>query len=140
MEWIVIANRVDAKIYKYINSRFSIVKEFDNPMGRLKDKELQYDEPGQSRAKYIGSAPHSLDGEKSPHQDVADQFANTLAKSLQSNLKQDPSLKLKVVAEPWFLGRLRSHFAEKLVGSRVEWINKDLKKIPQDKWSDIIGL
>ncbi len=140
MEWIVVANRVKAKIYNLSKNRLKLIREHKNPIGRLKDRELRHDQPGQSRAKYIGSAPHRLSKETSPHEEAADQFANQLSKLLKFDLKKRESLKLKFVAEARFLGKIKGHFKESLFKSRIEWIEKNLERVPQEKLPKIIGL
>lgn len=127
MRWIVVANRSDAKVLKHTNKRLSLIKEYKNSLGRLRDKDMQDDHPGQSRAKYMGSAPHNLEKENSPHEQAADQFAKKIFKVLNLEMKRNHNLNLIIVAEANFLGKIKSHFKSKSKKSRVEWVEKDLK-------------
>lgn len=141
MKRIVVANRVQARVY-HVDTHHQLVldKKYENPMGRLRDKDMQYDQPGVSRAKKIGATPHNLDREKSPHEDASDQFAKRLSRSMMTDLKSDHSLSYKIVAEPKFLGKLKATFKKDTLGLRIEWVEKDLEKVPYEKWPELIGL
>jgi len=101
---------------------------------------MLYDKPGQSRAKCIGSAPHMLEKRSLPHEVAADQFAKDLSGKLIKKMSDETSLNLKIVAEAKLLGKLKKQFTKKKFLDRVEWITKDLEKIPQDKWSKSLEL
>ncbi|MCB0356218.1 MAG: host attachment protein [Bdellovibrionales bacterium] len=140
MERVVIINRVAANFYKFSNNQFVLIKQFQNPIGRLRNKEMQHDKPGNSRAKFMGSAPHNLDREKNPHDDAAIQFANKLVGEIKNDLHKNNQLNLKIVAEAQMLGYLRSSINDSLFNQRIEWLEKDLVKVPKSKWPKIIGL
>ena len=61
-------------------------------------------------------------------------------KVLNLEMKRNHNLNLIIVAEANFLGKIKSHFKSKSKKSRVEWVEKDLKRIPQNKWYQLIGL
>ena len=101
---------------------------------------MSYDKPGMSRAKRAGSSPHNLSKEKSPHDEVIDQFARELAKSLKFELKKNADLKLRIIAEPRLLGKIRSFFGKFSMKARLFWLVKDLEKVPKQRWPRIIGV
>ena len=140
MKWVVVANRSGAGIYKFSKQDgIEILKEYPNPLGRLKSKDMEEDQPGIGRGKNIGSSPHSMTKEKSTHEEAADQFARQLSKDLKLDMVEKPTLQLKIVAESRLMGKIRSHFDEVTLKDRIEWVNKDLANIPQHEWVKLIG-
>ena len=135
MNMIVVANRIGAKIYKLENGvKFRRFAAIQNPLGRLKDKELRFGPPGR---KYFGSSARVMNREKSPHEDAARQFARKLSKALILKLRKDPLLHLTVAAEEHFSGLLKKYFKANSIVQRVRWITKDLEKVPQKYWPAI---
>lgn len=143
MERIVIANREGADVYKYTKARaFKHIKHIDNPEGQLENSELRQDKPGISRgSKMKGGSPYYLDKDKSEYDNVADQFAKDLSKNLTEWMTLDSNLNLHVVAEPNLLGKIRSEMNRKpQLLERMEWIDKNLENVPQNKWVSILDL
>jgi len=141
MNWIVIMSRTQGEIYEYSpKSGMSLVRSFTNPLGRLKKAMMQKDRPGMSRGRYMTAAPHSLGPSKSPHEDAAEQFAREVGRTLAEDLKKDRDLQVTLVAERRMLGKLKPFFNEATLSDRVRWVAKDLAKIPQSRWPDLIGL
>lgn len=141
MEWVVIASGAGANIYKFTkDNKLDLIKNFENPLGRLKNKAMSYDKPGMSRAKLKGSAPHKLGYHKSKHELALDQFVRKLSRDLIKNLKQNPELQLKVVAEAKMLGKLRSYFDSLTIKKRLQWLVKDIAKVPKNRWPRLLGV
>lgn len=136
MLWIVFANRIRAKVFTIENEKFQLIDIYENPLGRLKSKYMRNDQLGKI---YIGTSSHVLNKGDGPHENAADQFARKISKTLKKKLKKIKSLKLTIAAEPHFLGKIKKHFSEDFIKSRVKWIEKDLEKIPQNKWFKIIS-
>ena len=100
MEWVVIANRSGADIYKHTDrGSIKLLEEMPNPLGRLKSKEMQDDQPGVSRGKFAKGTPYNLSSEHDPHEDAAFQFVKKLVKHLQDEWNKDHKLTFKIVAE-----------------------------------------
>lgn len=45
---------------------------------------------------------------------------------------------INIVAEPKMLGKIRRH-VKKFLKNQVEWTAKDLEKVPQIQWPEILG-
>lgn len=143
MERIVIANREGADVYKFTKARaFKHVEHIDNPEGQVENSELRHDKPGVSRgSKLKGGSPYHLDKDKSEYDDVADQFAKDLGKNLSEWMTAEANLNLHVVAEPTLLGKIRNEMHRKpQLLDRMEWIDKNLDNVPQEKWTTILDL
>lgn len=140
MSWMMIANRVEAKVY-HLNrkGRMQLLGRFENPDGRGRNREFKHDQPGMSRARFAESAPYSLDGGKNPHDEVADQFARTLGRFLKKQVALGNFVAIKIVAEPRFLGKIKRE-CEAELGEKAEWIGKDLVNVPPAEWPRILGL
>ena len=141
MELVLLASRFEASLFENTDyGSLKLIKKFSNPLGRLKNKGLQNDQPGMSRAKRKGSAPHSLTAEKSPHEEAASQFAKKLVSYLKKQWNNKHELSFKVVAEPHLLGLIKGQFGNSKVLDRVTWLEKDLQNVPPSKWPKILGL
>src|SRR6185437_13183338 len=81
-KWIVVADRIEARIYR--EKPFELVERVTNDLGREKNRALMTDKPGWSRSKLAQpSSTHSLTGEKNPHEEAAVQFARQLCRFLE---------------------------------------------------------
>ncbi|GIL17705.1 MAG: hypothetical protein BroJett040_14560 [Oligoflexia bacterium] len=141
MKWIVIANRSGADVYDFTaDHTIKLIHHISNPLGRMRNRLMQYDKAGQSRAKLKGSAPHLLTREKDPHEDAADQFARALSKFFKGELVKRKSLTLNIVAEAKMLGKIKAQFDNIRISERIEWTTKDLEKVPKSKWPKILNL
>ncbi len=141
MEWIVLASRTEANIFKNTaDGSLKLLSTLNNPLGRLKNKKLQYDKPGMSRSRFKGSAPHRLASENDPHEDAALEFSRKLANFLKSHWKNDHNLSFKIVAEAHLMGLIKSQFGRSKILETISWIEKDLQNVPPTKWLKILGL
>ncbi len=141
MEWIVIANRAEANIFKNTDSgSLKLLESFENPLGRLKNKQLQKDKAGVGRTRLKDSSPHNLTGEKDPHEEAAIQFVKRLVSYLKNQGNENHELSFKIIAEPHLLGLIKGSFRKNKVLTRVSWMPKDLQNIPPSKWPRILSL
>jgi protein required for attachment to host cells len=141
MERIVIASRSGARMYSYSpGSGFELEQEYENPSGRMRDRQVLSDQPGMSRARYKNLAPHSLNSEKSPHNEAAEKFALELVRDIEQKLKQRDQLRIKLVAEAKFLGLVRKSLRSQHLEPRIEWVDKDLQNVPETEWQKILEL
>lgn len=136
--WILVCNQEKARIFG--KKPFRLVISLKNNLAREKNRALSDDKPGMSRAKFASSSfLHSLTGEKNPHEEAVVSFA----KEVSSYLKKAKSLKkyddLIIVAEPRMAGRLRKELSKSIV-EKVEWVSKDLGKIPNNQLAKVLGL
>ncbi len=141
MEWIVIVNRIGAKIYNWEDEgkRLKLCFSLPNPLGRLKNRMLRWDEPGRRHSRLMTSPAHRLTRERNPHEEAVDQFIKEVVQTLRKKMVLNPDLFLRVVAEARLLGKIRGGFPSNL-RHRVAWVKKDLAKIPEIKWARLIGL
>jgi hypothetical protein len=128
--WIVVANRSKTRIFKKAAGFVTPVETLDDPLGRERTRKLRYDIPGMSRARYYaGAFPHRLGPEKDPHEEVAEAFAKTIAQHLAKQYQKEKFDDLVIVAEPRFLGLVRSALDKKTNAAVSKWIRKDLDKL-----------
>jgi hypothetical protein len=139
MSWLLIANQVKAQIYQLDKKcHLRPISQLSNPLGRERNKALRYGKPGMNRSKFKGSTSHAMTGEKDPHDDVKEQFAKQIAEYLHKQFLVKNFLKINIVAEPKMLGKIRHH-VETFLTDQVEWTTKDLGKVPQIRWPEILG-
>lgn len=137
--WTLVADRSKAEIYEsVVPPQIALIEEIDHAEGRLKDSELVTDAYGRES----GSGAHRGDAQQPrelPHEHEASVFAKMLARRLSEARVRGAFDELFIVAEPQFLGRLRSELdasTEKLV---VAEISKRLIGSPPEEIRDLIN-
>lgn len=128
--WYLVANRADALIYEgKLNGSFHFLKRFQNPEGRLLEKDLVADRAGRSFSKAKGShVRHGLEPRSYKHEETAVRFARKIGRSLERACLKQEFTDLIVLAEPHFLGLLNQEFSK-----RVKAVI--LREVPRE-WSE----
>jgi protein required for attachment to host cells len=112
--WFVVASRTDAVFYyDGDDHKFHFINRLSNPLGNEHERELDSDRPGSGVSSAAGGTiRHALDRRSFRHERVAETFARKIADSLESSLNEKRFSSLVLVAEPHFLGLLRSALPE----------------------------
>ena len=114
--WYLVANRAEALVYEGdLNGSFRFVKRFQNPKGKMMERDLVADRPGRSFSSAEGTRlRHGLEPRTPYHEVVAVEFARELGRKVdKAALKQELS-DLVVIAEPHFLGLLNQEFSKRV--------------------------
>ncbi|MCH2535253.1 MAG: host attachment protein [Bdellovibrionales bacterium] len=138
MHWYVIVDRKKARIYDSSSNQLTLLKELSNPLAGLKEKDMRYDKPGSSFAKFSKSPPHNLDSRKSQSENSVVEFSKQVSEYLIKNVKKVKNLEVSIVADRKLIGRLKNYMEKKVDSEKIEWINKGLANIPESKWADIL--
>ncbi|MEK6579514.1 MAG: host attachment protein [Bdellovibrionota bacterium] len=112
--WYLVANRVDAVIYRDRpkGRRFQFVERFTNPSSKLMEADLDSDRAGSGMSSNRGGViRHALDRRFTRHEKTAATFAKKVAETINLASSEQRFHDLVVVAEPHFLGLLRSSFS-----------------------------
>lgn len=138
--WIVVANQSRANIYKAKpNSRkLDLVSQLSNSLGRERNSALTRKKPGigmqsvgrAGTIRYVESKKHE------PHEVAATDFAKTIVRFLNSQRRRSPDLKITLIAEARFLGKIRSSMTRVLDRCVVSTIRKDLLFLPVTELAD----
>ena len=132
---IVVADQAEARIYdlKRPAAPMSLVRQLNNPAGRLHDRDLKSDRPGRvfDRAPSVrgrrGAIPHhATGGERSPRRIAAQRFARVIAKDLDRGLRKREFDRLAIVAGQPFRGILIAALSKSLKVSVTAVVAKDL--------------
>ena len=132
--WYIVASQQTARIYTETtdHTKLRVLKEFDNPLLRVsKDRLVRHDDVGhQIRGTgSLGSVRYG--GERvDPHDEAATDFAKEISQYLLKELDKKNFVSLTVVAESGFLGKLRAAMKPRVDGHVIEWMRKDLVKVP----------
>ena len=140
MKWILVANRAQALVYQ-ANEKKQLEQNtiLENENGRLKNNEIYTDSPGMGRARNKDSTHfHSQNGERDAHEQHAIRFAQKLAEFVDKARKQNKLEDLIVVAEPHFLGLLRSNMSKNSVEMVSQWVKKDFMNIPSAEMQKLL--
>lgn len=140
MKWNVIVDREKARVYDCSSKQLTLIKELFNPLGRLKNKDMRHDKPGNSFAKFGKAPPHNLSSRKSQSDVATSEFARVVSDYLVKNIKSVKDIKVQVVAESKLLGKIKKNVGRKVHPDTLEWVSKDLANIPETKWVDLLNL
>lgn len=140
IKWVVVLNTNSCRIYKFIaiNKQLELINEFNHPENKQRDIDLTSDKQGhyQSSNRAHGSYSPSTD----PKENKIDQFANEIAKELDTGRTKQMYDKLIIIAAPHMNGLLHKHI-NKHVGHLVsKTIEKDLLHLSDKELMDIIIL
>lgn len=127
IDWILVANRSGAKIFSRPSrtKSFSLIKELENPDGRLKNGELVSDQHGRSFAG-TGKARHSYSEDRDPSQHLMEKFIKELCATIEKDAYSNNFDGLTVVAEQTVLGELRKNFQTHTKRKLADTCAKDL--------------
>lgn len=125
--WYLIGERSGARIFEQdgIKPELRLVRNFENPDGRLSTSELVSDRQGRSDSNInIGrSAVGDNDG---PRQYVLEHFAHELGEYLEQEAEHNKFSSLVLVAEPHMLGELKKAMKKSTASRMRDSVTKDL--------------
>ncbi len=125
--WIVVAHRGGARLFEHKGpgKGLNLVNEIDHPAGKLKNGEIDSDRQGRAFDSR-GAGRHAYEPEQLPTEHVAEQFAKQLSGLLDEARNQKRFQRLVLVAEPRFLGNLRSALNSQTASLVSATVDKDL--------------
>jgi len=127
--WIVIGHRAGARIFEHKRpNELRLVSEIEHEQGRLENQAFDADRPGRAFDRH-GAGRHAMGVEEPPHERVAAAFARQVGDVLNTARNQNRFDELVIVAEPRFLGMLRTAL-DHVTASRVSSsVSKDLANV-----------
>lgn len=135
--WILVAHRAGARLFENSGpgKGLSLKQEFPHAEGRLQNKDLTSDRQGRADDTR-GGGHHNYENAVEPTEHVAQQFAKFLAQQLDHGRNENRYEQLILVAEPHFLGHLRSVISAPTLAKVIASIDKDLGNIDA---RDLVG-
>lgn len=136
--WYAVCDQTRARFFAA--KPFELVGEIDNELGRTRNREMQTDRPGFSRAKFGSpSSIHALTGEKDPHEDAAFVFAGQIGDFLDRHYVMKDFSQVVIVADPRMSGKIHNRMTKRL-SQHATWIQKDLGKVSDRHLPGPLGL
>lgn len=111
--WVLAADRSEARLFVRDKPRAALqeVQDFAHPAARLRAQDLEADRPGRVFAAH-GHAQSDAEPATDAATREAQRFARTLATLIDRAASRNEFETLSIVAEPSFLGVLRSEFGK----------------------------
>ncbi len=131
--WVVVADKAHCRLFSQ-STRHGPLTELPgltSPQAGLKNQDIDSDRPGRTFSSG-SSRRHSKSPPVSPVEQAAIRFAKDIADHLESARNSNRFGGIIVVAEPRFLGHLRSAFGRQLRETVVNEIDKDLIELDAD--------
>ncbi len=135
--WFVVASQKTVKVFTEVpeRSRLKLLSTLDNPLGRERTRALIRKQAGMGVKSMgrTGFVRYSQTKRHDPHEEAAIQFSKEIAKFLKKQSQEKNFTSLTIVAEPHFLGKMKSSMEPSLQKMVVKWVKKDLEKTPKSQ-------
>ena len=142
MHWYAVASQKEVRIFVKTSERpqLKLLKVLTNPLGGEKRRALIKKQAGRGVKSigHLGSVHYSQPKRHDPHEEAVIQFSKEVAQFLQSEKLRKNFDSLTIVAEPHFLGKLRTEMKPNLQSVVIDWIKKDLQKTPKKELIDFL--
>jgi protein required for attachment to host cells len=114
LAWILVADSARARLFTVdtLSSPLLEINDFSHTEARLHDREITSDLPG--KIKSTGAGGHAFEQPTDPKKHEIDNFAQTIARYLETAHNANRFEQLLIVAPPGFLGSLRNHLPEQI--------------------------
>jgi protein required for attachment to host cells len=131
--WIVVANRVRARLFEYDPRQRNVseIEDFLNPEGRAPAGSRGENRPPRTFDSE-GPGRHAIEPRTEPATKASEQFARQLAAALEDGRVHRRFEKLMLIATPRFLGHLRQCMPAALGNCVTRQVNKDLTQATPD--------
>lgn len=132
-QWVIVANSSDARVFEtnLVLSQLRFIKEFKNPNGRLKEKNIDSDRHGmRNNGRQPGHNSMSSTVSTNEHEQIV--FAKELADFLKKKASTGSFDSLTLVSPAQFLGKLRDSFSPQL----RKLVSRGLVKDLPSSWID----
>lgn len=130
--WILVAGRANAKVFTRIarNEPVKLIKEFSCPQGKLHEGDLVTGGEGAVFQSAAQGQQRSTETEVSASEHEAEKFAKSLSQTLRDARLKGEFDHLELVADPAFLGHLRSAIDSNTMKLVVREVDKSVVEKP----------
>ena len=124
---IVVADSTCARIFSSDSARPALteIETLMNPRGRLHEREITSDLPGKNKG-HGGAGGHAFESRTAPKRHELNEFAKVVGEYINAAQKTNSFSNLLLIAEPSFLGELRTQLSNASTGKVVFELNKNL--------------
>lgn len=139
--WYIVASQKSVRVFTEVAAkpRIKLIQTVENPLAQEKKKDLVKKQAGKAvkSAGRFGVSRH-VEIKNDPREQSVLQFARQIAKFLDGEKKQKNFQSLTIVAEPHFLGRVKSELTPAVKKTVTDWIQKDLQKTSKKQLEDFL--
>ena len=139
MLWVVSVNSNNCKIYHYQKhqNKLTLLKEIDEPVNRLKNREIISDRPGRYN-KSVDGTRGSYEPKYEPKDTTIFSFSRKIAKLLNS-AKQDRLFdKIIFILDSHMLGLLKQNLDKNVYDTVHQTILRDLQSFSEKELADYL--
>jgi len=128
--WVVVADSSRARIFLAESpvAPLAEIKAFENPQGRMHDRDITSDLPGRSFDS-MGNGRHAMEPHTDPRHELVVEFARQIAAYLDAGRNNNDYEQLALVAAPSFLGLLREQLNDQLSKLVSYELDKNLSQL-----------
>lgn len=124
--WVVAANGSIAKFFKVVKfPKLEAMEVLEHPESRLRNQDLITSKPGRT-FESTSSSRSSYQPPANPHHNELEKFARLLGEHLSSAKRNNEFSRLYIMANPSFLGILRTHLDQATKEAIIAEVGKDM--------------
>ncbi len=129
-KWILIADRSKARVFEYQGpgKPFKLIHKLDHPEGRLKSKDFNMDEDGESFDR-MGYGRHKVDVDTDPREEINKRFALEVCNFLKQSKLEKKFDHLYIASGPVFISYIKEKLDPNVYKNVQAWIPKNLGNI-----------
>jgi len=136
--WVLVAHQAGARFFESKHkNHVELIEQIDYPNGRLKHSELKSDKQGRGFDS-MGGQRHHLGSMTDAPEHEATVFAQQLADKLDLGRKENHFNEVVLIADPYFLGKLRDVLSSELSKIVVGSHSKDYAHTPMNELKERI--
>lgn len=132
--WVLVADSTQARLLEYHKDALQPVQQFEHPESRDQGRDLMGSRPNQNQ--------HVEQGHPEPQglrDDESKRFAKELSTFLSTAHAQNRFRELVLVADPRFLGMLRSEIAKPVAGCVTSSIDKSAVRMKPAELAQLVA-
>ena len=132
--WVLIADSSRAELLEIegIGKSIKVLKKFEHPKSRAKNRAIDTDRPGRVTDR-VGGQRHAMEPKVTPHRHECQIFAHELIDALESYHNDHEFEQFAIVAPAAFLGELNHVIPKNLKRALLKEVTHDIAGIPDQK-------
>lgn len=124
--WVMVASRDEVRIFSRVGrGPLTLERDIGNPLGRLKNQDLESDKAGAANDNRIWGRPAYSSEESAKERSLKD-FYRAVCDQVDHGLSTHQFTSLVLIAEPRLLGYIRGMLSKNVARAVSQTISKDL--------------
>ncbi len=132
--WVLIADSSRAELVEVegLGKTITLVRKFDHPKSRARNRALDTDRPGRMNDR-VGGQRHAMESHQDAHRHEREVFAHQIIEALEKSLAEHEFEEFAIVAPAALLGDINHAMGKTLKKALLKEVTHDIAGIPDQK-------